>query len=262
MQKYLGLFAKSFKVGLTYRGMAISSFLFAALALAIQFSLWYALMRGGAYQGVTFRDMVTYLLIGDLVTGLVYVEVADTLEGQIKDGSVITNLIRPVSLKGYFTADALGGNAYRLLVSTVPLLIVSAAFFGLALPPSPAYALLFLASVVLGMLLMIEINFIVGFLAFVVQRTWYLDWYVNAGLSVFGGAQIPLWFFPNWLYNLSYALPFRYIIYEPLNFYLGRTPLSGAWEPILIACAWLTALRLLEAVAWRRIQRRLTVNGG
>ena len=31
MQKYLGLFAKAFKVGLTYRGMAVSRFLFNAL---------------------------------------------------------------------------------------------------------------------------------------------------------------------------------------------------------------------------------------
>lgn len=262
MQKYFGLFAKAFKVGLTYRSMAISQFLFAALGLAIQFSLWHALMQNGAYQGITFRDMVAYLLIGNLMGSLVNVDVADTLELQIKDGSVISNLIRPVSFKGYLTADALGRNVYRLIISAVPLFIISSLIFGLAMPPSFTYGSLFLASAVLGMLLMIEINFIVGFLAFVVQRTWYLNWYVSAGMMLFGGAQIPLWFFPNWLYHLSYALPFRYVIFEPMNLYLGKTPPGNAHESILIAFGWLVFLWVVEALAWRHIRRRLTVNGG
>ena len=122
--------------------------------------------------------------------------------------------------------------------------------------------LAFLVSLVLGVLLMFELTYTFGLLAFRIQRCWFLSWYVSALTTFFGGTAVPLWFYPKALQTVSYVLPFRYVAFEPVNLLLGRTPAGEAWVPILCALAWLLVLGLLDRVMWRSAVQGLTVNGG
>ena len=50
--------------------------------------------------------------------------------------------------------------------------------------------------------------------------------------------------------------------FEPINFFLGKTPATEAWLPVLMALFWLVVLNVLDRCMWQMAVKRLTVNGG
>lgn len=73
---------------------------------------------------------------------------------------------------------------------------------------------------------------------------------------------MPLWFYPEALNEVSRFLPFRYIAFEPVNFFLERTPLNQVWDILLMGILWLVLLTVLDQIMWRLAIQKITVNGG
>ncbi|MDR3123717.1 MAG: hypothetical protein LBU16_08075 [Treponema sp.] len=78
----------------------------------------------------------------------------------------------------------------------------------------------------------------------------------------FGGAIVPLWFYPTGLQNISRYLPFRYISFEAIDFYLGKAPLGQAGQSLVIALFWCLILSAVSQALWTLARKKLTVNGG
>lgn len=262
MKKYWVVFAKSLKSEITYRSAALAGIVSSLMSFAIQICLWKALLGAGVKNGTSFSDMLLFVVINSFLGALTRANVASTIENAMVDGSVSMEIIRPMSYKYYLLASILGKNFYSALTGTLPILFVSFFFISPASLPGPANAALFALSAVLGILLMFELTYVVGLLAFWIQRCWFLSWYLRGFQTIFGGTMVPLWFYPEWLKTASYFLPFRYFTFEPINFFLGRTPLQSAWIPLLAALMWLLGLGLLGQLMWKAAVRRLSVNGG
>ena len=109
---------------------------------------------------------------------------------------------------------------------------------------------------------MFELVYVVGLLAFWTQATWFLPWYVRAGVAFFGGTIIPLWFYPEGLIRLSRFLPFRYISFEAISYYLGKTALDSAPVSLGIALLWWLLLFMAGHCLWNLAKRKMTINGG
>jgi ABC-2 type transport system permease protein len=187
---------------------------------------------------------------------------ANTLGDEIRDGSVAMHLIRPFSFRLYLLSSMLGENSYQTIKNFVPVFITGCILAGFPLPPSALYAVLFAALLVLGIYLMFQLIFISALLAFWTQATWFLSWYVRAGVFFFGGAIVPLWFYPQVLQNISRYLPFRYITFEAIDFYLGKAPLSQAGASLAMAVLWCLLLSAFSQALWTLARRKLTINGG
>lgn len=206
--------------------------------------------------------MVLYVLVNMFVSTLTRANIATTIEAAVVDGSIAMEILRPISYKYYLLSSIFGRNAFSVVTNVLPVVVIGVFFLGGAQMPGAGGAAAFAVSLVLGVLLMFELTYTFGLLAFRIQRCWFLNWYVSALTTFFGGTAVPLWFYPEALQAVSYALPFRYVAFEPVNLLLGRTPAGDAWMPILCALAWLLALGLLERLMWRSAVRGLTVNGG
>ncbi|HJB60217.1 ABC transporter permease [Hominenteromicrobium sp.] len=245
-----------------YRAATLSSVASTLLSFAIQICLWYALLGTGLQDGTRFTDMVLYVLVNMFVSTLTRANIATTIEAAVVDGSIAMEILRPISYKYYLLSSIFGRNAFSVVTNVLPVVVIGAFFLGGAQLPGAGGAAAFAVSLVLGVLLMFELTYTFGLLAFRIQRCWFLNWYVSALTTFFGGTAVPLWFYPEVLQAVSYALPFRYVAFEPVNLLLGRTPAGDAWMPILCALAWLLALGLLGRLMWRSAVRGLTVNGG
>ena len=144
----------------------------------------------------------------------------------------------------------------------LPAFVTCALLVGLPVPASAAHGLCFAVSLLLGLLIRFEIGYVAGLMAFWLQKTWYLDWYINGAMLIFGGTKLPLWFYPKVLERISRFLPFRYVSFEPINIYLGRCDVRGALLGLGVSAAWLLALHLIGRLMWSRAARKLTINGG
>lgn len=264
MKKYKIIFTKSFKSQLIYRSAALSGMASTILSFGIQVCLWWALLGTELYDGTSFRDMLLFVIVNLLVYTLTRANISSTIEAAMIDGSIAMELLRPMSYKYYLLANILGKNSYSVLIRVLPVVVFSVIFGGVGNwgVISADMILPFALALALGILVMFELTYIFGLLAFRIQRCWFLSWYINALTKLFGGTVVPLWFYPRFLQRLSYYLPFRYITFEPINILLGRITVEQVGNSLLIALVWLLALNVLSTFMWRSAVRDLTVNGG
>lgn len=262
MKKYAVVFAKSLKSEAAYRSAMLAGMVSALLGFVIQLFLWKALLGAGIKQGTSFSDMILFVVINSFLLELTRANVASVIEDAMVDGVIAMELLRPISYKYYLLASTLGKNLYGALTRTLPIVLVSIFFVSPTSLPGPAHAGLFLVSTALGVLLMFELTYLVGLLVFWIQRGWFLSFYLRGFQVFFGGTAVPLWFYPDALKAVSYFLPFRYMTFEPVNFFLGKTPVESAWIPLLAAALWLVGLSALDSLMWRAAVKRLSVNGG
>ncbi len=247
---------------MVYRAAVLAGIASTLLAFVIQLCLWRALFGEGIRDGLGFSDMVLFVLVNTLVSTLTRSNIATTVEAAIMDGSISMELIRPLSYKYYQLAGILGRNAAQVCTNVLPVVIAGLYLAAPSLHADGMRLLAFAVSTVIGILIMFEVTYIFGLLAFRIQRCWYLSFYMDALTTFFGGTAVPLWFYPDWLQRVSYVLPFRYITFEPVNILLGRTPAGEMWVPVLAAAAWLLALNAADQLMWRSAVRGLSVNGG
>ncbi len=262
MKKYWIVFKKSLKSEMIYRSAALAGIASALLSFLIQIFLWKALLGTGTQQNTNFSDMLLFVIINSFLLELTRANVADIIETAMVDGTISMELLRPISYKVYLLANALGKNVYGTLTRTIPVLALSMFFVAGASLPNLTYGLLFAFSAFLGSLLLFEVTYLAELMAFWLQRCWFIRFYVSGLTTIFGGTMVPLWFYPDFLKAFSYWLSFRYMTFEPINFFLGKTPVEEAWIPLLAALLWLLGLSLVDQLVWKAATRKLTVNGG
>lgn len=259
--KYIAFYKKAFKSMTFYRSTTVFRLLSSVLMYFIQYSLWSALLRTGNHVGVSLNEMISYVVINLFVTMLTDTNIASQLEPSIRDGSVVIDFIRPINFRLYLFSSSLGTNTYNMLTSALPIVIVVILLHNITFP-SPLYLLLFVVSLLIGILIIFELTYIFGLLAFFTQRAWYLRWYLDGFKTIFGGTVVPLWFYPDILKQMSMLLPFRYISFEPINFFLQRTPIEESWGVLFIGVGWIAILRLISTLIYHQIMKRIAINGG
>ena len=112
------------------------------------------------------------------------------------------------------------------------------------------------------MLLYSMMQAIMGMTAFWTKTDFHVSWIVGAFMTVFAGSAIPLWFFPAPLKAVADCLPFKYMIFEPLNIFLGKTTFEQAILVLIMQAGWTLVLFFAGRVIWRYARRVITIQGG
>jgi len=211
--------------------------------------------------GFDARDVVTYVWLAQAMIMPVYIFGWQELALRIRDGSIAGDLARPLDPQRYWLAFDLGRAPYHLLFRGILPFVFGALVFELHYP-SPLDAFAFLLSLTLAVVVSFGIRFLYNASAF-----WLLDHRGVMTLTVtivtfFSGMVVPVRFFPHWLRELSYGLPFAGVIQTPIDVWLGKRAgleLAGflglqlLWALLLLGCG-----RLALALG----TRRLVVQGG
>jgi ABC-2 type transport system permease protein len=260
--KYALFFKGAFKTNVVYRLSTVMNICVSIIFIFVQYSLWKALIHTGARQDVNLHDMVVFIMITEAVRALYREDIANELGDSIRDGSITISLLQPMSYRLYIFSTMMGHNCYNFFSTALPVIIAGSLMAGFPMPASFVDFLFFILMTAIGVFLMFEINYISGLFAFWTQSTWFISWYVEAGQELFGGTIIPLWFYPGPLKTIARYLPFRYVSFEGINFFLGRVPVPDMVRSIVVALIWCVALYLAGKMIWFRAQKKLTVNGG
>ena len=132
----------------------------------------------------------------------------------------------------------------------------------LLFPATLADVLFFLLSALLGNMIFLLLNTILGYTAFWLGNVWYIQWFLTAAMYVFGGEMVPLWFLPDKLNIITWFMPFRCVLFIPMEMYLGRLSMNQIIFNLCLQVLWLLGLLLLERFVWYRAQKKIVVQGG
>lgn len=206
-------------------------------------------------------DTVTYVWLAQALIMTVYAFGWTELALRIRDGSIATDLSRPLDPQRYWLAFDLGRAPYHLIFRGLLPFAVGAIVFQLHYP-SPLDAIAFLVSVVLAVVVSLGFRFLYNSAAF-----WLVDirGVVTLALTVslfFSGMVLPLTFFPSWLRAIAHALPFAAIMQTPIDVWLGKHHGASLVGILALQAAWALVLLALGRVTLRFGAKKLVIQGG
>jgi ABC-2 type transport system permease protein len=130
-------------------------------------------------------------------------------------------------------------------------------------PVSPAAAVAYLVSLLLAYAIGTLIGLLMALVAFWTVQTLGVQVIYNFAAAFFGGALVPLYFFPKALRAVAEFLPFQAQVFIPLSMYTGSIAGIGAIaQAFAIQLFWVGVLGLIVWLLWRRAQRIVTVYRG
>jgi ABC-2 type transport system permease protein len=211
--------------------------------------------------GFDARDAVTYVWLAQSMIMTVYIFSWWELAWRIRDGSIATDLLRPVDPQRYWLAYDLGRAPYHFLFRGLPPFVLGALLFRLHWP-SPLDGAAFVVSLVLAVVVSFGFRFIYNAVAF-----WLLDFrgVVTLATTVvvfFSGMAIPLRFMPPALRDLCYALPFGSVIQTPVDVWLGKRDGVALVGVLALQLFWALALLAIGQAVLRAATRKVVVQGG
>ena len=214
-----------------------------------------------AVGGYDARDTVTYVWLAHAMLMTVFVFGWQELALRIRDGSIATDLVRPLNPQRYWLAFDLGRAPYHLLLRGVPPFLLGALVFEMNYP-SALDAAAFMLSATLAVVVSLGFRFLYNSAAF-----WLLDirgvLTVSITLSLFfSGTVLPIAFFPSWLATFARALPFASIMQTPIDLWLGKRHGLALAGVLALQVFWAFALLGLGRLVLRAGTRKLVVQGG
>jgi ABC-2 type transport system permease protein len=211
--------------------------------------------------GYDTSDTLTYVWLAQALLMTVYMFGWQELALRIRDGSIATDLARPLDPQRYWLAFDLGRAPYHLIFRGILPFVFGALVFQLHYPTFPD-ALAFAVSVSLAVVVSLGFRFLYNSAAF-----WVID--VRGVMTIalmlslfFSGMVMPLSFFPGWLSTLAHALPFASIMQTPIDIWLGKHHGPALVGVLALQVFWALVFLGLGRVTLRAGRQKLVIQGG
>ena len=266
-KKYLSFFRLRFLMGLQYRAAAaagiVTQFVWGFMECLVYRAFYEA--DAGAFP-MTFPAVVSYIwmqqaFLAFFMAWMMENEIFDT----IMNGDIAYELCRPVSIYDMWFARSVANRLSKAILRCFPILIVASFLpkpFRLSFPETGYTFLIFLCSMVLGLLVTVSFCMLVYVLTFFTVSPQGLRMLFVSSVEFFAGAVIPLPFFPDSLRALMELLPYAAMQNVPLRIYSGDLYGREMAVAMGLQVFWLVALTVVGKGLCSVAEKRVTVQGG
>lgn len=262
MNTYLAYFKITFRNNIVYRVECLLGILNTCLQIFISCAIWKVLYGTSVeVNGITYAMISTNFIIA---IGLANIFSLNdfAIQQKLWDGSIATELLKPINLRARLLAESIGNIIFKLLTNFLPSVIIASIFIGI-LPPAGVEAFfLFVISVILGFSILWTISLIIQMTAFWIINVWSVSTIKNVIINIFAGASIPLWFMPDRILKLVKYTPFDSIYFIPVKIYLGEVNITDVWYYYGKQILWFTILYGIGVFLWQNGMKKVIVQGG
>lgn len=266
MKKYLAIFKISFAQEFAYRLNFIMWRIRNVMQIFLVFFLWDAVFADPTRELFGYnRDKILTYVFGILVLrALVFSARAVDIAGEISRGDLTILLLKPIGyFKYWFTRD-LSSKALNLTFAAVE----TAALFLILKPPfflqiDPLVISLFVVATVFAVLIFFGLLLLVNMTPFWAPESgWAAQFLFMVIIAEFlSGAVFPIDVLPSGIQNFLRFLPFPYLLFFPLQVYLGKINLSTMLGGVLLSGAWVFILLLAVNYVWGKGIKRYAAEG-
>ncbi len=211
-------------------------------------------------NGFTKTELVAYYLCMSVCANLAQAHPWE-IGHDIKEGRLSIYLTRPFSYYWFIFASNLSWRLVRTMMF-IP-------FFGVTLLVLRQYlswedfhiGWTFWLSLALAHVLSFQISWCLGQAAFfLVEVGGLFEFYYMIG-GFLAGQMAPLQLLPEGVRNLARVMPFSYVLWFPVNIFLGRVPSAEVGAGLLYQVIWIVVMSLLGRVLWNAGLKRYTAVG-
>ena len=267
MNMYLSMFRMRFIAGMQYRAAAwagVATQFFWGFMYIMIFRAFYA--SSSTEPPMPWPQLVSYMWLQQAFLAIIMLWWQDNdLLSSISTGQVAYELSRPYDLFRMWYARLLAMRLSNVLLRCVPILVVAAflpAQYRLALPAGIGSAAMFLLSLFLSLFLVAAISMFIYITTFVTLSPMGARLLIGVASEFLQGSVIPIPLMPEGLQRVLSFLPFRYASDLPFRLYSGNISGADALFQICVQFVWIVALLALGNLAFKRIMRRVVIQGG
>lgn len=265
MSSYFGIFKMQFKDELQYRAKAFSGILTQFFWGIMYICLYTAFMKDGIVNGFTLTQMTSYVWLGQAFFAIRFIGIGKNVGSEIVSGNVCYKFVKPLNIYNLWYAEYAGEKLASTLLRFSPILIIAFLLpsgVGLSLPVSFTAFILFLVSLILGLLIAVALSMFSVNLIFKTLSVKGSTGIVTALCGLLGGTYIPLPLLPMSLQKILNYLPFRFVSDLPFRIYVGDVLTTEALILIGISVVWLIILVLLGKILMNRSLKKTIIQGG
>lgn len=267
MRKYLSFFRLRFSMGLQYRTAAlagiVTQFFWGVMEIMIFRAFYEAEPKSFP---MTFAATASYIwlqqaFLAFFAAWMIENEIFDA----IMDGNIAYELCRPIGIYPMWFSRSLANRLSRAMLRCFPILIVAAFFpapYGLCKPESMVHFLLFLLTMVLGLLVTAAFCMLIYSLTFFTVSPKGLQILFTSAVEFLSGGVIPLPFFPEKVRHVMELLPFASMQNVPLRIYSGSMSKQEMAGAVCLQVIWLVVLVSGGSRLCRYAEKKVTVQGG
>jgi ABC-2 type transport system permease protein len=262
LRLFFEIVRRSFRRQLTYRAATVAGLITNVFFGLLRASVLLALLDGTTTNGWNSSDAVTYVVLTQAIMMFVNIFGWTDLMNAVYRGEIATDLLRPMSLFGFWFAQDVGRALAALLLRGFTIILVSSLVFRIKFPSNLEQVFALLVSMVLALTVSFAFRFIVNLAAF-----WSPD---ARGFARFAfvlgmfasGFLMPLRFFPDWVQQIINLTPFPHIMNTVIEIYVGSYSGVRLLEVLAIQVFWAVALVVVAQTILTRAFKRLVILGG
>lgn len=267
MRPYYSVLRLRLLLGMQYRSAALAGmstqFFFGFMHIMV-FIAFYTYSTQPA--AMTLAEVVSYTWLKQAFLAFIMLWFRDNeLFQLITSGNMAYELCRPTGMYEFWYAKLLAQRLSAALLRCSPILIIAFVLpepYRLSFPPSWLTLLLFVVTLLLGLLVLVSISMLIYISVFVTMSP-------TGSMLLFGilgeflaGMIIPIPLMPSWIQPIVELLPFHLTADLPFRVYSGQIPQADALIGIGKQVVWLTVLVLLGKAAFNKVLRQVVIQGG
>lgn len=260
MNKYLALVRVGFREATAYRFNAVMALVTSLLYLIMVYAIWTSIAAQGSLVG-GLSTVLTYIVVGQVVSNSVFVSVEDMIGERVREGTIVNELKRPISIRTQAYFYNMGKVLFRSLSRGVPVAVIGWLVLDITMP-SPTNAVLFAVSLFFGFNLVFALSFMTSMAIFWTEIHWSIRMMRNIVQDLFSGVLFPLYLLPEGLKGVFNALPFQAMVDGPISIFTMEATGRAALWVLAEQLGWFIVLLVLGEGCWRYAKTKLTVQGG
>ncbi len=263
---YFSFFKLRLGMGLQYRSSALAGLATQFFWGLMMIFLYEAFYKNGISTPMEWSELVSYVWLGQAFYAIVFFRVIEKdIFDSIKTGQIAYELVRPLNIYWMWFAKICAGRIASCVLRLIPIIILAVILpepFALGGPASIESFILFIVTLLLGLLISTALAMLIYILMF--YTTSCVGLYNSyASIATFlSGMDIPIVFMPAAIQTVCFILPFRLCMDLPMRLYVGNITISEGIESALIQIAWILALVPIGNFLMQKVGKKLVVQGG
>ena len=263
MKKFYYLVRMTFLEKMAYTKAVWFNTIGTLVSIFSYYFLWKVVFMGeNELVGFTMGEMITYVILSKVLSSQFAGGINMQFAEWVYEGTIGTELLRPVTLFYTLFARRSGEFAYFILWKGIPVSLISFFILRGVGPAGAGEFLLFLISVLLALVILFYVEFMVGLASFYTLSMFGMAFTKTAVLSILSGGVVPLALFPEGVARVFGLLPFAGMVSVPLNIFLGKYGLEECMGYMGLQIFWCIVMGVLAHLLYHMVIRKVIVQGG
>lgn len=249
--KYTTIYKNVFSQALQYRlnlGLILVSH---AISLSGLLYLWIAIYATGQTVGTyTLEALIVYYMVLIFLRFTISegVSMGFAVCDEIRDGAVANYLVKPISYSIEHLVKLVANATLNTIIMTPFAALLAFAFRNRIDLPDVFGWLAFFGMMIVGLVCYYLIYYLAGLSSFWLHTGRAAVYAMLIFSNFFNGGLIPLDLFPAWALPIVEALPFQYLLFIPIQTFLGH--ITNWPHTLAFAALWIAVLSTMVWITW------------